>query len=235
MSGTGHHTFPVTRVTLLEQLRDSEEQNRSQAFGTLAALYWMPVYKYLRLKWKKSAADAQDLTQAFFARALEKEFFRKYDPHKARFRTFLRTCLDAFASNDRKAQKALKRGGHAIHVDLDWNAAEKELSVLQNRETPESIFEKEWIRSVFRISLQQFRHQCENNGKFLHYLLLERYDIESEQEISYKQLAADFGLSVSQVTNGLAEARRQFRKIVLETLRMCTASKEEFRGKHVHC
>src|SRR5436309_8374576 len=120
MKRTGAQPFPSTRLTLLEQLHDSEEHTRNAAFGVLAALYWMPIYKYLRLKWHKNSEDSKDLTQAFFTRALEKGFFERYDPAKARFRTFLRTCLDAFAANDLKAEKAKKRGGQAIHVDVDW-------------------------------------------------------------------------------------------------------------------
>jgi RNA polymerase sigma factor (sigma-70 family) len=231
MKHSGAQAFPSTRLSLLQQLHASEENTRSAAFGVLASLYWMPVYKYVRLKWHKNSEDSKDLTQAFFALALEKGFFEGYDSSKARFRTFLRTCLDAFAANERKAEKAQKRGGQMIHVDVDWLAAERELSQLHEKETPESIFEKEWIRSVFRLSLEEYRQQAEKNGKFLNYLLLLRYDIESDGNPSYKALAKEFEIPVSQVTNCLAEARRQLRKIVLETLQKSTASKEEFQNE----
>src|SRR5262249_18724456 len=99
--------FPPTRISLIQKLQDA--QLRKDAMDTLLQIYWMPVYKYLRMKWNKNEEDAKDLTQSFFLRSVEKDFFSGYDPQKARFRTFLRTCLDGFASNDRKAQNAAKR------------------------------------------------------------------------------------------------------------------------------
>ena len=80
--------------------------------------YWKPVFKYLRLKWHAPAEDAADLTQAFFLRAFEKSFFADFDPRRARFRTYLRTCLDGFVTNARKADTRQKRGGGLTIDDL---------------------------------------------------------------------------------------------------------------------
>jgi RNA polymerase sigma factor (sigma-70 family) len=208
-------------------LQDTDQ--RSQAIESLIQLYWMPVYKYLRMKWMKSEEDAKDLTQAFFLRVVEKNFLADYKPEKARFRTYLRTCLDGFSANELKSQKALKRGGETVQIHLDFQIAENELIQLQNLETPERIFEKEWVRSVFRVSLETFSSECKAKGKETHYRLFERYDMDSDEKMSYKDLAEEFGLPVTQVTNYLADARKQFRRIVLETLRASTASEEEFR------
>jgi RNA polymerase sigma factor (sigma-70 family) len=210
-------------------LQDSNQ--RSRAIEVLIQLYWMPVYKYLRMKWKKSEEDAQDLTQGFFLRSLEKNFLADYNPEKARFRTYLRTCLDGFASNELKSQNTLKRGGETIQVHLDFQIAENELKQLQNPETPERIFEKEWVRSLFRLSLETFSRECAANGKETQYKLFERYDMDSDEKISYKDLAQEFKLPVTQVTNYLADARKQFRRIVLDTLRASTSSEEEFRSE----
>src|SRR6202008_5016749 len=90
--------FPATRLSVLEAVRTGDEDARQQAFGCLTAANWKPVYKYLRLRWHASPQDAEDLAQGFFAAAFEKGFFDRYDPQRARFRTFLRACLDGFAS-----------------------------------------------------------------------------------------------------------------------------------------
>jgi RNA polymerase sigma factor (sigma-70 family) len=210
-------------------LQDSDQRNR--AVEALIQLYWMPVYKYLRMKWMKSEEDAKDLTQGFFLRVVEKNFLADYKPEKARFRTYLRTCLDGFAANELKSRNALKRGGEAIQVHLDFQIAESELKQLQNHETPERIFEKEWVRSVFRVSLETFSSECKANGKETQYRLFERYDMDSDEKMSYRNLAEEFGLPLTQVTNYLADARKQFRRIVLDTLRASTASEEEFRSE----
>jgi DNA-directed RNA polymerase specialized sigma24 family protein len=90
--------FPTTRRSTVARIASVDGEERRRAWETLVSAYWKPVYKYSRLKWKLDPDAAADLTQAFFARAIEKDFFRSYDPAKAAFRTFLRTCLDGFAA-----------------------------------------------------------------------------------------------------------------------------------------
>jgi DNA-directed RNA polymerase specialized sigma24 family protein len=93
--------FPVTRHSIVAAMRSAQPDERRSAFDTLVTAYWKPVFKYVRLKWHVSPEDAADLTQAFFLRAFEKDFFSGFDPAKARFRTFLRICLDGFVANAR--------------------------------------------------------------------------------------------------------------------------------------
>ena len=78
-------------------------QTRRVAFDALVSAYWRPVYKYVRIKWRADRDDAADLTQEFFARAFEKGSLGRFDPREARFRTFLRVCLDGFVANEHKA------------------------------------------------------------------------------------------------------------------------------------
>ena len=94
--------FPVTRLSAIIASSSANQEERTRAFEVLVSAYWMPVYKYVRIKWNKQSEDARDLTQGFFAEAIEKNFFGRYDPKKARFRTFLRTCLDGFVANENK-------------------------------------------------------------------------------------------------------------------------------------
>lgn len=79
---------------MLEALGAPDPETRSRAAAVLAATYWQPVYTYLRLRWRASPEEAEDLTQEFFDRALERGFFVCYDPARARFRTFVRVCVD---------------------------------------------------------------------------------------------------------------------------------------------
>src|SRR5882672_2039664 len=90
--------FPTTQISAVLAVRTGDPVARARAFAILVNAYWKPVYKNIRVKWRKSNEEAKDLTQGFFATAFEKKFFTTYDPHKARFRTFLRTCLDRFVS-----------------------------------------------------------------------------------------------------------------------------------------
>lgn len=192
--------------------------------------YWKPVYKYIRIQWRKSNEDAKDLTQAFFTRILEKEILENFDPSRAKFRTYLRTCLDGFLANEHKAAERQKRGGDAVILSLDYESAEGELKQMEipDSQNTEEYFEKEWVRSFFDFCLMELKRNLEAKGKLLQFQLFERYHMEGVEGITYDVLAAEFGISVSNVTNYLAAVRREFRRIVLERLRQLTATDEEF-------
>lgn len=229
--GGSQDRFPRTHWSALVAMRSDNAAERRRSFEILIAAYWKPVYKHLRLKWNKSNEDAKDLTQGFFAQALEKGYLQNYDPAKARFRTFLRTCLDGYVANENKAAQRQKRGGGALIASLDFETAEGELRQIEiaDTENVEDYFEKEWLRSLFSLAVETLRSECEAQNRRVHFQLFERYDLdESDAPLTYEQLAREFKLSVSSVTNHLALMRRELRRIVLEKLRELTATEEEF-------
>ena len=231
--------FPATRWSVLLCARSEDPAERSRAFETIVTAYWKPVYKYIRIRRNKSNEDAKDLTQEFFARVIEKGFLDTYDPSKARLRTFLRVCVDGFLSNQEKAARRIKRGGDALVLSLDFDAAEGELAKAGSSPLPESaspaimdeFFQQEWLRHLFSLSLDALRDELAARGKAVYFRLFERYDLEEETSArpTYAQLAQEFDVAATDVTNFLAYARREFRRIVLEKLRGMTASEEEFR------
>jgi len=217
------HKFPITNHSAIVAARSDDEIVRRRAFDTILNSYWKPVYKYVRLKWQASNEDAKDLTQGFFANAFEKNHFASYDAAKASFQTFLRTCLDGFIANERKAGQRLKRGGDADHYQLDFAAAEDELAAHASASTltPEDYFHREWVRSMFAIAVEVFRERCIESDYLVHFQLFERYDL-NDDDVSYASLAKEFGLEPAAVNNYLAAARRDFRRIVLEKFRETT-------------
>jgi RNA polymerase sigma factor (sigma-70 family) len=223
------HKFPATNHSAIVNARSDDQTVRRRAFDTILASYWKPAYKYIRLKWLADNEDAKDLTQGFFAHAFEKNYFATYDAHKASFQTYLRTCLDGFVANERKARRRLKRGGDINHYQLDFAAAEDELATHASASlSPEDYFHREWVRWMFTLAVDTFRQRCEGSGRNVHFQLFERYDL-SDDDVSYSSLATEFGLDTSTVNNHLAAARRDFRRLVLEKLREITATDEEFR------
>jgi len=227
--------FPNTRLSAVLAVRSADPAERSRALEVLAAGYWQPVYGYLRLHWRCDSEDAQDLTQAFFARALEKDFFAGHDAAKGTFRTFLRTCLDRFVANERKAAARLKRGGGVKIVHVDFARAESELGRAEPRAAADvdAWFHREWVRTLFAAAVEALRDGCERDGRSHHFELFRRYDLapDGPRRPTYAELAAAFALPVSQVTNRLAQIRRDFRRIVLERLREMTGSDAEFEAE----
>ncbi len=223
--------FPETRASAVAGLRSAEGAVRERSHATIVAVYWKPVYKYLRLRWGESHESAQDLTQEFFARAIEKRFFERFDEGRARFRTFVRTCVDALVANERQASQRIKRGGGAAMHSLDFAgaAAEVDRVVADDSTTLEAVFDREWMRSLFAAAVDELRAQCAASGRSVIFDLFSRYDLEGDSKITYTELGRLFDLPATAVTNHLATARRDFRRIVLEKLRELTASEEEFR------
>jgi RNA polymerase sigma factor (sigma-70 family) len=228
----GGGSFPETRWSAIVAARSSNPIERQRAFERIAAAYWKPVYKYIRAKWNKSRDDAEDLTQEFFSRVVEKDFLASYDPAKAKLRTFLRTCVDAMVQNEHRAARAQKRGGDTVLLSLEFEMAEGELARtgVPSPERPEDFFEKEWVRSVFTLAVAKLREECQARGKATYFRIFERYDLnEDDAKISYGDMGRELGIAATDVTNYLAWARREFRRITLDLLREMTASEDEFR------
>ena len=231
---SGGSAFPQTSHSTIRAIWSLDELERSGGFEALISAYWMPVYKYLRIRWQRSIDDAKDLTQAFFLEAMEKDFFRTFSPERARFRTFLRTCLDGFVSNHDKSAKRLKRGGAIEFTSLDFQDAENQIDLarLEPVNSVEALFEKEWRRSVFILALELFQTRSAQEDRELQFKLFEKYaldGLEDGRRIKYEDLARQFGLSTATVTNYLAAARRGFRQAVFDKLRELTATEVEFR------
>jgi RNA polymerase sigma factor (sigma-70 family) len=232
----GGDRFPPTRRSVIEAVHSIDAQERERALEALCAAYWKPVYKYIRLRWNRPADAAQDLAQGFFMELLERELLDKFDPRKSRLRTYLRICVDSYVINEDKAGRRLKRGGSVLHLALDFSGAEEELgaAVMDPAAIPspgslEEFFEKEWVRSLFALAVEELRELCAEKERTRTFRLFEAYDLDGNEKISYEQLAQEYGIAATDVTNALAWARREFRRIALERLRELCGSEEEFQ------
>lgn len=227
-------SFPPTRLSVVARTRSADEQTRRLAFDALIEAYWKPAYKYLRLKWRLPPDEAADLTQDFFANALEKDVIGRFDPSRARFRTYLRMCLDGFAANTRKAEGRLKRGGGTLTVSLDFTLAEGEIG----RHEPsvpadvDELFYREWVRALFQRAVADLRADAARSGRGTMLAVFERYDlVDASDRPTYAALAAALGITATAVTNHLAAMRRELRKHVLSRLRELTTTDEEYEAE----
>jgi RNA polymerase sigma factor (sigma-70 family) len=233
VSGGGN--FPQTRWSVIAAAGSDDAAERSRALDVLFTAYWKPVYKYIRLKFSETPDKAQDLTQGFFMELFERDLLSRFDGGKSRLRTYIRMCVDSFVLNEIKHAGRQKRGGGAVHLALDFPTAEGELNAqtidpasIPSPEQFEEFFEKEWIRSLFSSAVEDLRQFCEIPKRQAAFSLFEIYDLSGDETWSYAQLAEQRGLSVSDVTNQLAWARREFRRLAQQRLRSICATDEEF-------
>ena len=216
--GGPHGHFPSTQLSLVEAASAGVP---NEALDRVIALYWKPVYRFIRLKFHKDNEDAKDLTQGFFTAAIQREFFARFDPGKASFRTYLRMAVERFAANEHAAAHRQKRGG-----DVEFEPVEEQAIAA---ESPEQAFEREWQRQLFALALDDLRAHCEGCGKQLEFRIFEAYDLAESDRPSYAALAVLHGIAETSVTNHLAWARRTLRGFVTERLRGVTAGERELR------
>jgi RNA polymerase sigma-70 factor (ECF subfamily) len=225
--------FPITHKSLVERVRSDVPAEREQALEALLTAYWLPIYSYLRVAWKAEHEDAEDLTQELVARGIPNEVLVQFDPARGRLRTFLRLYIDRFMANEYKAALRLKRAGALRSVSIHLSDIETELArqAMRQNDDRNDFFRRELARSVFGTAIDELRVRCETRGKQVPFSMFMRYDVEGggPDGPSYAQLAAEAGVSVTQVTNYLAAVRRDFRQITLDVLRRMTMTDDEFR------
>jgi DNA-directed RNA polymerase specialized sigma24 family protein len=90
---------------------------------------------------------------------------------------------------------------------FDFETAERELA--STEPTPEDVFLREWEREVFARALADLKAL----GKPIPWRVFEQYDLCDEPRPSYAELAAEHGIPVTTVTNHLAWARRELRRL----------------------
>lgn len=231
--------FPLTRHSAILRSASEDPELRRRGFDEVVSAYWRPVYKYLRMRWGLDSDRAQDLVQGFFTHALERRTLARFDPGRAHFRTFVRTCVDSFVKNERKAAGRQKRGGHHGFVSLgsqefDPSSLDREIgeASLAADDDLDAWFQREWIRSVFETCLARFAELAIEKNKRAAHRAFERYDLEGPEQDpppTYAGIAEELEIPVTQVTNHLSWARRELRRIILEHIATITGSAEEAR------
>ncbi|MEZ4401092.1 MAG: sigma-70 family RNA polymerase sigma factor [Kofleriaceae bacterium] len=219
--------FPSTHHSAIAGLASPDPAVAARSLDAVAAVYWRPLYKYVRLRWCRDGSDAEDLIQGFFAVALARDALAGYDPSRGRFRTFLRRCVDRYAIDAHRRSHAQRRGGGGLTVDFD--AAEREVASALGHQ-PDEAFEREWLRHLLAVATARLEASLVAKGKPLHAALFRSFH-DSDPPPSYAAAAATHGVTVTDVTNWLAYARREFRRIALELLRELTGSDEEFAAE----
>lgn len=222
--------FPSTHHSLLADLQSNSEPLRRQALNRFVEVYWKPAYKYIRIRWRRDPSDAEDLTQAFFVTAIERQTVDRFESARGSFHNFLRVCIDNFARDSAKAESSSRRGGDARRLSLDFSGAEAELSVADEKASPEELFHREWQRQIFALAIHDLQAHAKEQRKEVHFAVFHDHDLSAEKP-SYAELAARHGVTVTQITNYLSWARRELRRLALDRIAGVTGSAGEFRSE----
>jgi RNA polymerase sigma-70 factor (ECF subfamily) len=184
----------------------------------LCEAYWYPLYAYLRGHGHQ-ADDAQDLTQAFFARVLEKQVIRQADPARGRFRAFLLTSLKNFVSNERDRERTAKRGGGVPALPLEFELAEGRLQRdIATDETPERIFDRLWAQTLLDRAMTRLIEDHAATRKHDQFERLKPYLTGDEPLLSYAETAVQLEMSEGAVKVAVHRLRRRFRDLVQDEI-----------------
>jgi RNA polymerase sigma-70 factor (ECF subfamily) len=215
MAGRARDRFPSTHWSLVISAGGASAE-AGRALAELCETYWYPVYAFLRRK-GRSHDDAADLTQAFFARMLEKRYLKDADPDRGRFRSFLLASLCHFMSNDRDWQQALKRGGGLRHVPIELATAEERYSLEPADDlTPERLYERRWTLAVLDKAMSRLARKYDEAGRGEVFQRLKPG--LTGDNLSYRQAAEELGVKEGSLRVAAHRLRNEFGEMLRSTI-----------------
>jgi RNA polymerase sigma-70 factor (ECF subfamily) len=210
--------FKDTRWSVVLTAKDLSAPNCEQAMATLCEQYSYPVYAFIRRK-GHSPHDAEDLAQGFFHRLIGKEFLRSVDREKGRFRTFLLTAVQRFLCNEWEKSQAQKRGGGALFVTWDADAAEQRYCQEPSHElSPEKLFDRRWALTLLEKAMQDSRKEYELAGNLALFNALQPYLLGDQNHDGYKALAGQLGMSEGSLRVAAYRLRKRYGILLREQI-----------------
>ena len=231
--GPRHARFDTTHWSLVLAAGGDESSQARQALAALCETYWYPLYAYVRRQ-NHDADDARDLTQAFFARLIEKQDVQDARRERGRFRSFLLAAMKHFLLNQAQYERALKRGGGQTLLSLDVETAEgRYLREPPDTSTPEALFEKQWALTVLGRALARVRCDAADAGKTAEFDALKACLTGDIPRGSYRTVGEPLGLSENAVKVAVHRLRRRFQRAlraqISETVLTDAEVEEEMR------
>jgi RNA polymerase sigma-70 factor (ECF subfamily) len=210
----GGGQFRTTQWTMVLAAGRRSSPGARDALETLCRIYWYPLYAYVRRQ-GHSAPDAQDLTQAFFARLLEKNIAGKADRAAGKFRSFLLASLKHFLAHEWRRAGAQKRGGgHAI-LSLDLASGENRYLLEPVDElTAEKIYMRRWALTLLEQTLAKLRDEFAASGKLELFEHLKSYLGDGEGTVPYHQIGAALGKTEGAIKVAVHRLRERCREVL---------------------
>lgn len=204
--------------------RASPESER--ALAELCQKYWLPVYAYVRRR-VAEMHDAQDLTQEFFARLLDKNPLAQADPQRGRFRTFLLAAVKNFLANERDRARAQKRGGGRVILPLDFADGDSRISLEPaHEETPERLFDRQWVLLLLEAVLAKLRGEYAAAGKEELFDRLKGF-LSGELSVSLAEIAHALNMTEGAAKTAAHRLRKRYRALLRAEVAQTVAENED--------
>jgi RNA polymerase sigma factor (sigma-70 family) len=230
----GGASFATTHWSVVAQCALTDVPEAADALARLCEMYWPPVYSYLRRR-GYNPADAQDLTQTFFAFFLRTKAYARIDAHHGKFRSFLLASIKNFLYDNRDREQALKRGGGYQLVSLDRQTAEALYDAQSASDsTAEHLFDLRWAKMLTATALNSLREELESEGKLQLFEELKHFLTGGSILPSYDEAAARLGASRAAIKMHVHRLRQRYREIVRREIGRTTSSPAEIDEELQH-
>ena len=217
--------FATTHWSLVLAAGNREHEESNRALEKLCRAYWPPLYAYACRR-VSDIHEAQDLTQAFFERLLEKRYLSDADPERGRFRSFLITAFKRFLSKERDKAAALKRGGGQSALSIDFASQDRALSAPQSGLTAEQIYERQWAVTLLNRVMDRLQREMERSGRAQQFFLLNDF-IGGAGTSTYAEIAPNLGLSESAARMAASRMRGRYRELLRDEIAQTVETEED--------
>ena len=226
--------FATTHWSIVSAASDLSAASSEAALAQLCRTYWYPLYAFIRRK-GHSPLDAQDLTQAFFARLLEKNYVAQADRERGRFRTYLLAALTHFLADEWDKTRRLKRGGGREVLSFDAASAEERyrLEPIDPLDAAK-LYERRWVTTLFDQVLARLEQEFRDSGKGGLFDGLKSSLLADDSALSHAELGAQLGLSVEVVKQTVHRMRRRYREVFREEIAQTVAGPGEIEDELKH-
>ncbi len=219
--------FVTTHWSIVLSAREKDSPRSTAALETLCRTYWYPLYAYLRRQ-GRPPHDAQDLTQGFFARLLQKDYLQAAAREKGKFRTFLLVALKRFLANEWDREHALKRGGFAQVVSIDQEIAESRFGAEPSHNVqPDVLFDRHWAMTLLERTMAQLQEEYVASGRAKLFEYLQSCLAREASALPYAEIAARLNLTEAAVKMAVHRLRNRYREILRAEIAHTVSSVEE--------
>jgi RNA polymerase sigma-70 factor (ECF subfamily) len=216
--------FATTHWTVVLAAGRGDSRDADMALEELCRTYWYPLYAYVR-RHGHSREDAEDLTQSFFARLLEKNYLEGVTSDGGKFRSFLLVALKRFLANEWDRANRQKRGGGVVPLSLDWQDAESRYQIAPaNNLSPDKLYDRAWALIVLERVITRLQDESGTEGKAGQYEQLKPFLMVGKSEIPYARAAAELKMSEGAVRVAVHRLRRRYRELLREEIAQTLAN-----------
>ena len=232
-NGPGNDWFATTHWTLVVTAGKAESTSAGVALEELCRIYWYPLYAYARRR-GCSREDAEDLTQGFFARFLERNYLDDLSSERGRFRAFLLAAFNHFLANEWKRQRRQKRGGGEKPLSLDWEGAATRYELTPADDlSPDRLYDRAWVVTLLERVLVRLQTECAGDGRGDFFERVRGFLTMDRGEIPYRTAAEEAGMTEGALRVAVHRLRRRYRELlrqeVAQTLSDPSKAEEEIR------